>query len=200
MTASHSQAVTGVQAFDLDFGRIAVVICYDINFAELWMQASALKADIVVWPSAMQTPDPSSYGYARIFQYDVISVGFPGDFVDRTGVQHPTITVGSDRRSGGGGGGGRGNDAAASFPMMRRATVDIDRTFVHWDYNHDKVKQLMQDHPEIVMEVPGPPFYLLKSTSNVTSVKELLKTYKIETNREYITRSRQGLNKMRQMP
>eukprot|EP00729_Bicosta_minor_P007420 gene7420-20406_t len=112
------------------------------------MQASALKADIVVWPSAMQTPDPSSYGYARIFQ----------------------------------------------------ATVDIDRTFVHWDYNHDKVKQLMQDHPEIVMEVPGPPFYLLKSTSNVTSVKELLKTNKIETNREYITRSRQGLNKMRQMP
>lgn len=55
------QATTGVQAFDLDFGRIAVVICYDINFAELWMQASALNADIVVWPSAMQTPDPSSY-------------------------------------------------------------------------------------------------------------------------------------------
>ena len=107
-----------------------------------------------------------------------------GDFVDRTGMQHPNI-----------------RDAVTpGFPMMRRATIDVDRTWVHWDYNSEKVKLLMKEHPEVAMEVKGPPFYLLKSTSNTTAIRPLLKQYKIETNREYITRSRQGLNRMRQLP
>jgi hypothetical protein len=75
----------GVKAFDLDFGRIAVLICFDINFAELWQQAEALGTDLVVWPSAMVTPDPSTLGYARIHQYDIVAVGFPGDLVGRDG-------------------------------------------------------------------------------------------------------------------
>ena len=53
-------ASSGVRAFDLDFGRIAVLVCFDINFAELWLQAEGLGADLVVWPSAMATPDPST--------------------------------------------------------------------------------------------------------------------------------------------
>lgn len=158
---------------------------------------------------------PCRYGYARIFQYDIIAVGFPGDIVDRTGTQHPNIIVGSSKRCSEkeekedeDGEDGEDNQSfhapdpktlATAFPMMRRATIDVDRTFVHWDYNSAKVKRLLKEHPEVVVEVPGPPFYLLKSTSNTTSVKELLKAYKIETNREYITRSRQGLNMMRQM-
>lgn len=36
--------------------------CSQINFAELWHQAAGLNADFVVWPSAMKTPDPSTYG------------------------------------------------------------------------------------------------------------------------------------------
>lgn len=52
----------GVRVFDLDIGKMAVLICYDINFPELWHQAAALGADLIVWPSAMKTPDPSTYG------------------------------------------------------------------------------------------------------------------------------------------
>ena len=81
--------------------------------------------------------------------------------------------------------------------MLVRGTIDLDRTFVHWDYNAAKVKQLLIDHPEVVVEIPGPPFYLLRSTDATTSVRALCKHYKIETNREYIHRSRRGLNRMR---
>jgi hypothetical protein len=169
----------GVRTFDLDFGRIAVLICYDINFAELWLQAEAGGAELVVWPSAMQTPDPSSYGYARIFQYDVISVGFPGDVVDRTGTQHVV------------------RPGPPGFPMMRLADINIDRTFVHFDYNRAKVEKLLAENPSVSIEVDGPPFWLLASNDSSVSVRQLCERYSIETNRQYVHRSRQGLNKMR---
>ena len=185
----------GVRAFDLDFGRIAVLICFDINFGELWLQAEALGADLLVWPSAMATPDPSSYGYARIHQFDIVAVGYPADFVGRDGARLDR-TVDGD------------------FPLMARAMIDLDRTFVHWDYNRAKVERLLADHPEVVVDAPGPPFYLLRSndTGRVdapagggdgggraggTSVRALCRAYGIETNREYVHRSRRGLNRMR---
>ncbi len=58
----------GVVAIDLDFGRISLAICFDINFGEVFQQAANLGSDILVWPSAMHTPDPFSYGYARLHQ------------------------------------------------------------------------------------------------------------------------------------
>ena len=47
----------------------------------------------MIWPSAMQTPDPFTYGYARIHQYHLIAVGHPGDVVDKDGTQHETRNV-----------------------------------------------------------------------------------------------------------
>ena len=169
-----------MRAFDLDFGRVAVLICFDINFAEAWMQAHALGADMVLWASAMKTPDPSIQGYARIFQYDIISVGFPGELLDRNGTE--VALEGYN---------------ATHWPMLKMATVDIDRTFVHWDYNTKKVEALLSDHPEVVVDVGGPPFYLLRSTDASVSVRALVAKYEIETARQYAMRSREGLNLLR---
>ena len=35
--------------------------------------------------------------------------------------------------------------ARQGFPKMKLATLDIDRTFVHWDNNQAKMKQLLAD-------------------------------------------------------
>ena len=103
----------------------------------------------MVWPSAMATPDPftceASYaalifrpwfycapqsllppclhtiipvpdyadGYARIHQYYIVAVGHPGDVVDKDGTQHLTTNV-------------------TGWPLMKLASLDIDRVFVHW--------------------------------------------------------------------
>ena len=127
----------------------------------------------------MQTPDPISLGYARVFQYDIVAVGFPGDIVDRNGSSHA-------------------HTVHPTFPMMRTATVDIDRSFVHWDYTREKVNLLLKENPMVEIENPNsPPYWLLRSTDNATSVRALLKKYEIETRRQYVHRSRQGLNLMR---
>ena len=60
---------TGVQVWDLQgVGRIAVLTCFDINFAEVWHQAYALGAQIVFWPSMMSTLDRDSVSMARAFR------------------------------------------------------------------------------------------------------------------------------------
>lgn len=76
---------TGVQVWDTDFGRIAVLICFDINYFELWQEAYALGAEIVLWPTAMATPDRDMISLARAFRYSVVGCGHPGDIVDSTG-------------------------------------------------------------------------------------------------------------------
>ena len=174
----------GVVAVDMDFGRIALAICFDINFAEVFHQAAALDTDIMVWPSMMHTPDPFTYGYARIHQYHFVAVGNPGDVVDKDGTQHATTNV-------------------TDFPLMKLATLDIDRTFVHWDNNEAKMKQLMAAHnATLQLDLIGPPFWLLRSldkgADGSTSARALIRKYNIETARDYAVRSRQGLNVLRQ--
>ena len=83
-----------------------------------------------------------------------------------------------------------------SAPQLKIARLDLDRTFAHWDYNKDKVAQLVADHP-VEIELPGPPFYLLRSTASNVSVRALLEDYDVEVARAYISRSRAGLNRLR---
>jgi beta-ureidopropionase len=57
-----------VTAFTTDFGRVAVLICFDIMFPARWQEAKQLGAEIVFWPSAYEGGLPLAaracdYGY-----------------------------------------------------------------------------------------------------------------------------------------
>lgn len=53
----------------------------------------------------------------------------------------------------------------------------------------------MQTPPDRLAQ--GPPFYFLRSTTPGVSVRQLFARYKIESARNYILRSRIGLNRIR---
>ena len=36
------------------------------------------------------------------------------------------------------------------FPLMKLATLDIDRTFVHWDNNKHKMDRLLADREDLL--------------------------------------------------
>jgi predicted amidohydrolase len=55
----------GVPVFDTDFGRIAILTCFDANFDEVWQEAERKGAEIVFWPSAYGGGMPLN-GYAMI--------------------------------------------------------------------------------------------------------------------------------------
>ena len=168
----------GVPVFDTDFGRIAILNCFDTNFDEVWQQAERKGAEIVFWPGGYGGGLPLN-GYAMIHNYYVVSAGW-GNMIDILG---KTIDAVEKPR-----------------PQQFIATLDLDRTLIHKDFNKEKVARLLQEHPgEIGQEQPldMEGWYLLRSLKPGIRVRDLCKLYQIETLREYRHRSREQINDAR---
>ncbi|HHN47197.1 MAG TPA: carbon-nitrogen hydrolase family protein [Planctomycetes bacterium] len=60
------------QVFELDFGKIACQICFDLGFPETWALLKRKGAEIVFWPSAYDGGFPLRL-YAYLHQYYVVS-------------------------------------------------------------------------------------------------------------------------------
>ena len=96
----------GVKVFDTDFGRIAMLTCFDANFDEVWAAAERKGAEIVFWPSAYGGGIPLN-GYAMIHNYYLVAVG-RGNMIDILG---KTI-----------------ENVQKPKPQQFIATIDLDRT------------------------------------------------------------------------
>ena len=172
----------GVQVFETDFGRISILTCFDLNFPELWQQADYRSVDIVFWPSAYGGGSPLN-AMATLYHYYIVPVG-AGNIIDITGQTHPAIERPRDRHF--------------------IATLDLDRTFVHHDFNRDKVQRMLEAHKdEITVErnlspEDLAPWWLFKATRSGIRVRDLLKEYDIEPLRDYQHRSREQINQARE--
>jgi len=171
----------GVKAFDTDFGRISILTCFDLNYAELWRQCDALDVDIVFWPSAYGGGSPLN-AFAILYHYYIVPVG-AGNIIDITGKTFENIEK--------------------PHPKQFIATLDLDRAFAHYDFNREKVEKMLAEHKgEIkvernLSEEDLAPWWLFKAVKPGVSVRKLLKKYEIETLREYQHRSRKQINEAR---
>ena len=134
----------GVKAFDTDFGRVAMLTCFDLNFAELWQQCDDLDVDLVLWPSAYGGGSPLN-AYAMLYHYAIVPVG-AGNIIDITGKEVENVEK----------------------PMKGQfiATIDLDRTFIHSNFNGEKVKRLLEEHKGEVEQVhwyPMESWWLLRA-------------------------------------
>jgi len=171
----------GVKAFDTDFGRISILTCFDLNYPELWHRCDDLDVDIVFWPSAYGGGSPLN-AYAILYHYYIVPVG-AGNIIDITGKTFDKIEK----------------------PRSKQfiATLDLDRTFVHHDFNRKKVEKMLAEHKDEIevernlSDEDLAPWWLFKATRPGVSVRELLKQYGIETLREYQHRSRKQINEAR---
>jgi len=168
----------GVKVFDTDFGRISLLTCFDLNYAELWLDAEKQGTELLLWPSAYGGGTPLN-GNAMIHGYYIVAVGW-GNIIDCTG---ETI-----------------KDVEKPREQQFIATLDLDRTFVHKDFTGEKIKKLLKEHKgEVEMEkdcaMEG--WYLLRSVKAGVLVRDLCKQYQIETLRDYRHRSREQINEAR---
>jgi len=168
-----------VPVFDTDFGRIAMLTCFDANFDEVWRTAARKGAEIVFWPSAYGGGLPLG-GYAAIHNYYIVAVGW-GNMIDPFG---KTI-----------------EPAEQPMPKQSIATLDLDLTIVHKDFTGEAVAKLLAEQKGKVELLASPGdmegWYVLRAVAPGVRVRDLCKQYKIETLREYRRRSRDELNAMR---
>ena len=172
----------GVKAFDTDFGRICILTCFDLNYPELWQRCDDLDADIVFWPSAYGGGSPLN-AYAILYHYYIVPVG-AGNIMDVTG--KPVTPVEKPR------------------PQQFIATLDLDRSFAHYDFNEKKVQEMLKEHEgQMAVERQRSdedlaPWWLFRSTKPGLRVRDILKEHKIETLRDYQHRSRRQINEARE--
>jgi len=171
----------GVKVFDTDFGKISILTCFDLNFPELWHECDAKDVDIVFWPSAYGGGSPLN-AFATLYHYYIVPVG-AGNIIDITGKPIENIDT--------------------PQPKQFIATLDLDRTFVHHDFNRKRVEKMLEEHKdEIVVErnlsqEDLAPWWLFKAVKPGVRVRELLEEYKIESLRAYQHRSRKQINQAR---
>jgi len=171
----------GVKVFQTDFGRIAILTCFDANFDEVWQEAERKGAEIVLWPSAYGGGMPLR-GYSMIHNYCIVPVGW-GTLIDQFG----RSAAGAERPR----------------EKLSIATFDLDLTIIHQDFTGPKVAKLLQEHPGEVEKVPdiavdGENWTVLRSMKAGVRVRDLCARYGIETLREYRHRSRDEINLRRQ--
>ena len=171
----------GVKVFQTDFGRIALLTCFDANFDELWQEAERKGAEMVLWPSAYGGGMPLN-GYAMIHNYFIVPVGF-GNMIDCFG--RPAQNVDHPREK------------------LSIATFDLDITLIHKDFTGEKVAKLLREHAGEVELVPdvavaGENWTVLRAIRPGVRVRDLVSQYQIETLREYRHRSREQINERRQ--
>ena len=137
------------RSFSGCFARIAIFICFDINFFELWHQAYAIGAQVVFWPSAMQTPDRDMISLARLYRYHIVANGYPGDIVNGLGRRVDDFKV----LPGGAQWCKNTPDATIHDCGVRTGTLDLDATWVHENgpgpLNCGAIAAMCKDHPGV---------------------------------------------------
>jgi len=170
----------GVKVFDTEFGRIALLTCFDANFDEVWQEAERKGAEMVLWPSAYGGGMPL-HGYAMIHNFYIVPVGF-GNMIDCFGRTAQKVERPREK--------------------LAITTFDLDVTIVHTDFNGQKVQKLLKEHAGEVEQVQdvaqaGENWYVLRATKPGIRVRDLCAQYQIETLREYRHRSREQINERR---
>ena len=96
-----------IKAFDTEYGKIAIAICYDIYFPEFFSSLTLLKPDIIFFPSLQRSDheiaseamlksramDTQAYIVRSSFGRDVSSPWKPGMMYGQSCIVHPDGTI-----------------------------------------------------------------------------------------------------------
>ncbi len=169
------RAGTETPVFQCDFGRVACVICFDLNFDELRERYALLKPDIILFSSMYHGGlEQSKWAYScRAFF--VCACGF--------------LTAPSEIRD------PLGEIVASSTNYFNYAvaTINLDRKLVHLDHNWEKLVELKKKYgKEVTITDPGKiGAVMITSEKADVSADDMVKEFNIELLDDYFNRSRQ---------
>jgi len=131
--------------FDLDFGRVGLQTCFDMNFMDTWHELYAKRVDIVFWPSAYGGGMPIR-GYAALYHYYIVPAGW-GDITGPDGQVVPGLKQ--------------------EVPYLWTAVLDLDKTFFHVNFND--FGGILNDHKGLLAQERLPEYCALQGHCHMQS-------------------------------
>ncbi len=159
--------------FDCDFGRVAMAICFDLNFDELRLKYAAAKPDLVIFSSMYHGGLMQSYwAYSCRCHF----VGAIAGRATPSEIRNPM---------------GQVITSTTNYFNFAVAKVNLDCELAHLDYNWERLRKLKAKYgPKVTISDPGRLGSVLISSEHETiSVDEMIKEFEIELLDDYFTRS-----------
>lgn len=172
---STSNTLYGKEAhvIQTDFGRVACLICFDINFDELLEQYVNQKPDLIVFSSAYHGGLMQSYwAYTcrahfagAIWRPEICSIVTPvGEIVGESTLFYPFVT----------------------------RTINMDSVVVHYDYNWEKLELVKRKYGSKVL-ISDPTrlnAFLISSETEEFTIQDIVKEFDLELLDDYWIRCR----------
>jgi len=170
---------SGIKACDeapiiqCDFGRVAIAICYDLNFDELRMRYVKEKPDLVLFSSMYHGGVAQSIWAYSCRAYFVGSVYRPTP----SEIRNPMGQVVA---------------SSTNYFDFAVARINLDCELVHLDYNWEKLTALKEKYGTgVTISDPGElASVLVTSEESNTTAEGMLKEFGIETLDDYLNRAR----------
>ena len=168
--------------FDLDFGRVGMAICFDVNFPEVFRRLSDGGAELVLWLSAYSAGS------------SLLAHTINHNYVIATATYYPDCTVCDIT--------GREvyYQKGADGLNVCRVTVDLDRAVYHENFNLEKRDKLLADFAgkiECDTVMPREQWFTLRAAAPGISARETAAAYGLEELTAYRRRSRVAIDKKR---
>lgn len=158
---------------ECDFGRVAMAICFDLNFDELRLKYAKSKPDLIIFSSMYhggQMQDYWAYSCRSHFVGAIAGKATPSEIRNPLGQIVATTT---------------------NYFDFAVATVNLDCALVHLDYNWERLRKLKAKYgPKVKITDPGClGSVLIASEHETISIDDMIKEFEIERLDDYFVRS-----------
>jgi Carbon-nitrogen hydrolase len=159
------------RVIETDFGKIACVICFDLNFDELRLKYQAQQPDLIVFCSMYHGGMMQAYwAYSCRAHFVGAICGLPSEIISPDGRTLATTT---------------------NYHDFVTETVNLDCKLVHLDHNWDKLTSAKAKYgAEFKMVDPGHlGSVLVSSESDKRTIEEIINEFGFELLDAYLNRS-----------
>jgi len=160
--------------FQTDFGKVACVICFDLNFEELRLQFEKAKPDLILFSSAYHGGLMQSYW----------AYSCRAHFVGAICTRRSPCTIISPL-------GEVLGSSSNYFPYVTRR-INLDCALIHLDFNRNKFNAIKKKYKGLI-QIETPPYLgaaLLSSESDQLNVSDIISEFQLELLDDYFDRSR----------
>jgi len=171
----------GNGVMECDFGRIAVRICFDANFPEIWADVAEQGAELIVWSSA--------YGAGAQLAAHALNHHYP--IVTSTLSGHCMVfDINGERVL----------NVQGRVHYTQWIALDLDRCIFHENFNEEKLDSLLREEPglvEVERHMRDEQWIIVRSAQEGVSAREVCAKAGMEELRAYKQRSRRAIDDMR---